>query len=72
MRTIISASDLRTGIRHVLNEVIYHRAEYIVEKFGEPAAAIISIADYHLLQAARQQQAISIGQEAAISTEVDN
>ncbi|MCQ3972482.1 MAG: hypothetical protein DPW09_03425 [Anaerolineae bacterium] len=69
MLTTISVSNLRTRIRHVLNEVIYHRAEYVIEKFGEPAAAIISIEDYHLLQAAKQQQAATIIQEATPSTE---
>ena len=69
MLTTISVSNLRTRIRHVLNEVIYHRAEYVIEKFGEPAAAIISIEDYHLLQAAKQQQAATIIQEATQSTE---
>lgn len=68
MLTTISVSNLRTRIRHVLNEVIYHRAEYVIEKFGEPAAAIISIEDYHFLQAAKQQQAATIIQEATPST----
>lgn len=68
MLITISVSNLRTRIRHVLNEVIYHRAEYVVEKFGEPAAAIISIEDYRLLQAVKQQQATTI-QEAATPTE---
>lgn len=72
MRTTISVSDLRTRIRHVLNEVIYHRTEYVVEKFGEPAAAIISIEDYHLLQAAKQQQSGLAVPEAAASTNIQN
>jgi prevent-host-death family protein len=69
MLTTISVSNLRARIRHVLNEVIYHRAEYVVEKFGEPAAAIISIEDYRFLQAAKQQQVITTIQEATPSTE---
>lgn len=55
MLKTISASELRANIRHVLNEVNYSRIEYLVEKFGEPTAAIISIEDFYFLQAARRQ-----------------
>ena len=57
MLKTISSSDLRAQIKRVLNEVGYGRAQYIVEKFGEPTAAIISMEDFHLLQSLRQQQA---------------
>ena len=56
VRTITS-SDLRTQIKRVLNEVSYGQNQYIVEKFGEPTAAIISVEDYHLLQETKRQQA---------------
>ncbi len=39
----------------------------IVEKFGEPTAALISIEDFRLLQAAKQQQATSSLQEIVTS-----
>lgn len=52
----ISSSDLRTQIRRVLNEVSYGRDEYVVEKFGEPAAVIINMEDYRLLESARSAQ----------------
>jgi prevent-host-death family protein len=57
MLKTISSSDLRAQIKRVLNEVGYGQALYVVEKFGEPTAAIISMEDFYLLQAARQQQA---------------
>ena len=57
MLKTISSSDLRAQIKRVLNEVGYGRAQYIVEKFGEPTAAIISMDDFRLLQSVRQQQA---------------
>ncbi len=63
MLKTISSSDLRAQIKRVLNEVGYGRVQYVVEKFGEPTAAIVSIEDFHLLQAARQQQATSSLQE---------
>lgn len=53
----ISSSALREQVRHVINEVGYGQAQYIVEKFGEPTAAIISMEDFSLLQAAKQRQA---------------
>jgi len=55
----ISSSDLRSQIKRVLNEVGYGQAQYIVKKFGEPTAAIISLEDFRLLQSIRQQQATS-------------
>lgn len=51
----ISASELRDHIRTVINEVCYGQAEYLVVKFGQTAAVIISPADFELLQRARQQ-----------------
>ena len=57
MLKTISSSDLRAQIKRVLNEVGYGQVLYVVEKFGEPTAAIISMEDFRLLQAARQQQA---------------
>lgn len=57
MLRTISSSDLRAQIKRVLNEVGYGQAQYIVEKFGEPTAAIISLEDFRLLQAVREQQA---------------
>ena len=56
MLKTISSSDLRAQIRRVLNEVGYGRTQYIVEKFGEPTAAIVSMEDFRLLQVARQQR----------------
>ncbi len=63
----ISSSDLRAQIKRVLNEVGYGQAQYIVEKFGEPTAAIISIEDFCLLQTIRRQQAVASLQEIIAS-----
>jgi prevent-host-death family protein len=57
MLKTISSSELRAQIKRVLNEVGYGQSEYVVEKFGEPIAAIISVEDFQLLQATKQQQA---------------
>jgi prevent-host-death family protein len=59
MLKTISSSDLRAQIKQVLNEVGYGQSQYIVERFGEPTAAIVSMEDFRLLQEARQQQAIA-------------
>ncbi len=56
MLRTISSSELRTQIKRVLNEVGYGQTQYIVEKFGEPTAAIVSLEDFRLIQAARKQQ----------------
>ena len=63
MRKTISSSDLRAQIKRVLNEVRYGQAQYIVEKFGEPTAAIVGMEDYRLLQEARKKQAAASLQE---------
>lgn len=56
MLKTITSSDLRAQVKQVLNEVGYGQDQYIVEKFGEPTAAIISMADFRLLQEVRQAQ----------------
>lgn len=67
MLRTISSSNLRSDIKRVINEVGYGQTQYIVEKFGEPTAALISIEDFRLLQAAKQQQATSSLQEIVTS-----
>lgn len=57
MLKTISTSDLRAKIKRVLNEVVYGGAQYVVERSGEPAAAIISLEDLHLLQDTKRQLA---------------
>ncbi len=59
MLKTISTTDLRTQIKRVLNEVGYGQAQYVVEKFGEPTAAIVSMEDLRFLQEARQRQVTS-------------
>jgi len=63
MLKIISVSDLRVQIKRVLNEVGYGQSEYLIEKFGEPTAAIISIEDFNLLQTIKQQHADALAEE---------
>jgi len=63
MLRTISTTDLRSEIKRVLNEVGYGQAQYVVEKFGEPTAAIINLEDFRLLQALKQKQAASTLQE---------
>jgi prevent-host-death family protein len=56
MTKTISASKLRTYLKQVLLDVGYYQGEYLVERFGEPIAAIIPIEDFELLKAIKQQQ----------------
>ena len=67
MLKTISSSDLRAQVKRVLNEVGYGQSQYIVEKFGEPTAAIVSIDDFRLLQQIRQRQAAASLREAVAS-----
>lgn len=63
----ISASELRAQIKRVINEVSYGQTEYIVEKFGEPTAAIINMEDYRLLQEIKQQRSGKITNEKGLN-----
>ncbi|MBN1656966.1 MAG: type II toxin-antitoxin system Phd/YefM family antitoxin [Anaerolineae bacterium] len=57
MLKTISTTELRAEIKRVLNEVGYGQSQYLVEKFGEPTAAIINLEDFRLLQAVKERQA---------------
>lgn len=57
MPKTISSSELRAQIKRILNEVGYGQSQYVVERFGEPTAAIVSMEDLRLLQAVKQRQA---------------
>jgi prevent-host-death family protein len=59
MLRTISTTALRTEIKRVLNEVGYGQAQYVVEKHGEPTAAIINLEDFRLLQTLKQRRAAS-------------
>lgn len=61
MAKTISASDLRAQIKRVMEAVERGDTEYIVERFGHPMAAIISIEDHRLLKEIREEHiALSI------------
>jgi prevent-host-death family protein len=61
----ISATELRTQAARVINEVVYGHTAYLVERHGEPEVAIIGMADYQLLQQAKQQQGEATDQQVA-------
>lgn len=67
----VSVSTLRAQIRQILTEVEYGQTEYVVEKFGEPTAAIISMDDYLLLQEAKQQYIVTTNIENAFIKKLD-
>ncbi len=67
MLKTITSTDLRAQIKQVLNEVGYGQNQYIVEKFGEPTAAIISMADFRLLQEVRQAQSAAALAESRVA-----
>ena len=57
MPKTISSSELRAKIKQILNEVGYGQSQYVVERFGEPTAAIVSIEDLRLIQAVKEERA---------------
>jgi prevent-host-death family protein len=59
MLKTISSSELRAQIKRILNEVGYGQSQYVVERFGEPTAAIVSVEDLRLLQALKRKRARS-------------
>lgn len=67
MPKTISSSELRAQIKRILNEVGYGHTQYVVERFGEPTAAIVSVEDLRLLQGVKEQQARTTLQETLAS-----
>lgn len=57
MPKTVSASELRTKIKRILNEVRYGQSWYVVERFGEPTAAIVSMDDLRLLERVKRERA---------------
>ena len=57
MSKTISSSKLRGDLKNVLNEVAYCREQYVVERFGKPSVAIISVEDLALLQEIKDKRA---------------
>jgi len=57
MPRTISSSELRVQLKRILNEVGYGQTHYVVERFGEPTVAIVSVEDLRLLQAIKERQA---------------
>ena len=67
MLKTLTTTDLRAQIKRVLNEVGYGQAQYLVEKFGEPTAAIINLEDFRLLQATKAEREASFLRETITS-----
>jgi len=57
MPKTISSSRLRADLKNILNEVAYGKEQYVVERFGEPAVAIISVEDLAQLQEIKEKRA---------------
>mgnify|MGYP001095153881 FL=1 len=57
MSKTVSASELRAKIKRILNEVRYGQSRYVVERFGEPTAAIVSMDDLRLLERVKRERA---------------
>jgi prevent-host-death family protein len=56
----ISALKARQGLGQIMNEVSIRGDAYVVERAGKPIVAIISMEDYDLLRAAKQEKISNI------------
>jgi prevent-host-death family protein len=58
MATVVTATDLRTKIREIIQRAQFQNDHVIVTVFDKPAVAIIGINDYHdyLVHKEHQQQ----------------
>ena len=56
MEQSIGTTDLRQRLTDILQEVRERREAYIVETFGRPQAAIISIEEYRQFQRFREER----------------
>ncbi len=56
MATVVTATDLRTKIREVIQRAQFQSDHVIVTVFDKPAVAIIGIEDYRDYLAHREQQ----------------
>ena len=68
----ISAMQLRASIGDVLNRIQYRGERVVVERKGEPVAAIIGVADLRRLEALETEQEIELYRLAKRSFEEDH
>lgn len=60
MSVSISAMKLRTSIGDVLNRIEYRRERVLVERKGEPVAAIIGVEDLRRLEALEAEREVEL------------
>lgn len=60
MFTSISAMKLRASIGDVLNRIEYRGERVVVERKGEPVAAIIGVADLRRLEALEAEREVEL------------
>lgn len=54
MSKTITTSALREQIRTVIDEVGFGSTHYVIERNGQPVAALISLDDLHLLESTKR------------------
>lgn len=60
----VSAMQLRTSIGDILNRIQYRGERVMVERKGEPVAAIIGVADLRRLEALEDEREVELFQLA--------
>lgn len=66
--TVVSATDLRTKTRDILERAKFNREHFLVESFGRPMVAIVGVQEYDELMALRDESTDC--QQAGTSGEV--
>ena len=56
MATIISASQAKAHLSHLMAQVAYRGERYVIERRGKPLAALVSLADFDALERLQGQQ----------------
>jgi prevent-host-death family protein len=65
----VSAMNLRDRIGDILNQVHYGKERFVIERRGEPVAAIVSIEELERLERLEQEYEIELLRLAKIAAE---
>jgi prevent-host-death family protein len=65
----VSAMNLRERIGDILNQVHYGKERFVIERRGEPVAAIVSIEEFERLERLEQEYEIELLRLAKIAAE---
>ncbi|MCY3808007.1 MAG: type II toxin-antitoxin system Phd/YefM family antitoxin [Gemmatimonadetes bacterium] len=62
--TRVAATKLRTTISDLLDRAVHHGERVVVERYGKPVAALVSLEDLELLEAIDDRMDIEVAWKA--------